>query len=99
MTWQPRQLWFFTIRRPRSIAASSGESCLRAVSDAFNSWKPSTAVTTRSRSACEKWKSGIRAFSSQPRARSRSKTRGACTFMSNQSWRVCGMWMKPKSRR
>ena len=36
----------------------------------------------------ERWKSGIRYFSSHPRAWSRSKIRGLCSFVSNQSCRV-----------
>ena len=99
MTWQPWQLLSLTIRRPRSIAASAGDSCLTTCGAALSCWNPSTAVTAWSSSRGESRKFGIRSFSSQPRARSRSKMRGSWSFVRNQSCRVCGMWMKPKSRR
>ena len=99
MTWQPWQLWSLTSRRPRSIAASRGESSLTTLDAALSCWKPSTVVTIWSSSRSENRKLGIRSFSSQPRARSRSKMRGVWSFCQNQSCRVCGRWMKPKSRR
>ncbi len=56
-------------------------------------------MTASSSSRSENRKFGIRSFSSQPRARSRSKMRGVWSFVQNQSCRVCGMWMNPKSSR